>query len=292
MREEKVLVGDLIKKISHNLKKSPSATAGLIILTIFLVIALFAPFIAPYDPLKVNVINRLASPSKEHWFGTDSFGRDIFSRVVFGSRISLQVGFFVVFFTTIFGVSIGLIAGFFRKVENILMRIMDGIMSFPGIIVALAFVSILGPTVMNAAIAISIVYIPRTARIVRSAVISIRELEYVLAAEALGTTVLRRMFHHILPNAMAPILVQVTYVFSYAILAEAGLSFLGLGPPPPAPSWGNILSEARTLLYSAPWLSFYPGVAIVLCVMSLNLIGDGLRDIIDPKVRKLLTRQK
>jgi len=274
------------KALLRRLIENKVALAGGIIFLIIILISIFAPLIAPYDPLDFNVRERFQSPNTKHLFGTDNFGRDIFSRVIFGSRLSIRVGLIVVFITTIFGVLIGVFSGYFPKVDNILMRIMDAFMSFPTILLGISIVAILGPSDINAGIALSIVYTPRTARIVRESVLQIKNSEYVEAERSLGASNFRIILFHILPNSLAPLIVQETFIFAYAILAEASLSFVGAGAPPPTPSWGNILSEGRDYIRTATWMTIFPGIFIAATVLGLNLAGDGLREALDPRLKK------
>jgi peptide/nickel transport system permease protein len=218
-------------------------------------------------------------------FGTDSFGRSLWSRVVWGAQLSMLIGASVVVLNAVFGTLIGAAAGYFRRLDNVLMRVNDALMAFPAILLAIAVTSVLGPSTINVILALSIVYIPRTARIVRSSVIVLREMEYVQAAVAAGAGHWRILRHHILPNAVAPMIVQLSFLFAYAVLSEATLSFLGVGAVPPTPTWGNIMSEGRDFMREAPWIITIPGVALMITVMGLNLLGDGLRDVLDPRLR-------
>jgi peptide/nickel transport system permease protein len=261
------------------------AVAGAVLVAVNVLVALAAPHIGWVDPELLDVKARLAAPSAVHWFGTDDVGRDVWSRVIHGTRLSMLVGSSVVLFSVVGGLFFGLLGGYYRALDNVLMRIMDGLMAFPGIVLAIALMASLGPSVLNVVIALGVVYVPRVARIVRGSVLVIRETPYVEAARALGApdvTVLRR---HVLPNCLSPVIVQVTFIFAAAVLGEAALSFLGVGVPPQIPSWGNVLAEGRLYLQQAPWLTLFPGVAIMACILGLNLFGDGLRDLLDPKLR-------
>ncbi|MBW2308982.1 MAG: ABC transporter permease [Deltaproteobacteria bacterium] len=259
---------------------------GLAVILANILVAVLAPWIATHDPLKVDIINRGSPPSKEFFFGTDDYGRDIFSRVLYGSRISLYISFLSVLLATVFGVTIGAIAGYYGGLtDNIIMRFMDAIMSFPAILLAIGIMAVLGGHLYNVVIALGFVYIPRFARIIRGSVLSLKEKEFVEASLAMGHSDLVIIFNHILPNCTAPLIVQATVSLAYAILAEAALSFLGLGAPPPAPSWGNILSDARNFMLDAPWMTVFPGISITLAVLGFNLFGDALRDVLDPRLK-------
>lgn len=259
---------------------------GLAVILIIILVAILAPWIATHDPLKVDVVNREAPPSGQFFFGTDDFGRDIFSRIIYGTRISLYISFLSVLIATIFGVAIGGITGYYGGwMDNMIMRVMDAIMSFPAILLAIGIMAVLGPHLINVVLALGFVYIPRFARIVRGSVLSLKEKEFVEASRAMGNSDLVIIARHILPNCMAPLIVQATVSLAYAILAEATLSFLGLGAPPPAPSWGNILSDARNFMLDAPWMTVFPGIAVTIAVVGFNLFGDGLRDVLDPRMK-------
>ena len=257
---------------------------GGLVLAVALV-ALGADFIAPHDPLRNDFRARLQPPDAAHWFGTDHFGRDILSRVIFGGRLSLQIGLFVVAMTGIFGTLIGALAGYFRALDGPIMRLMDALMAFPAILLAITVSATLGASVTNVVIALSIATTPHTARIVRASVLVVREMQYVEAARALGASDLRILVRHVLANSLAPLIVRLTFVFATAILAEAVLSYIGVGPPPPAPSFGNIIANGRDFMVEAPWVTIFPGLAIVACVLGLNLLGDGLRDALDPRIK-------
>lgn len=249
---------------------------------VLVLVALTASWIAPGDPMKMSVRDRLQPPSAEHWVGTDHMGRDVASRLIHGARISLLAGFLSVVLSTVVGVLIGTLAGFYPTLDTVLMRIMDGLMAFPVILLAIALMAALGPTLGNVILALSAVYAPRTARIVRSVVLGVKQLPYVEAATALGSRQPRLLLRHVLPNCLSPIIVQATFIFAYAVQAEAALSFLGVGVPPSVPSWGSMLSEARLYMIQAPWLTIAPGLAIAATVLALNSLGDGLRDYLDP----------
>jgi len=262
------------------------ALVGAIILIILIFVAILAPLLAPFSPDYMDPSNRLKAPSKVNYFGTDRFGRDLFTRVIYGSQISLGVGLSVVILTTVLGIILGLIAGYYRRIDEILMRILDGMMAFPSIILMITIMAILGGKLINVIIALTIVYTPRMARVVRSAVLVQKEQQYVEAARAIGASDLRITVLHILPNCLAPIIIQATMIFAYSVLSESSLSFLGVGVPPEIPSWGNILSDGKVFLHRAPWITIFPGATIAICVLALNMLGDGLRDILDPKIRK------
>ena len=277
-----------LQAVWFRFKKNKLAMFGLILLLIMTLIAVFAPLIADYeqDVMVQNVAIRLQTPSREHIFGTDSYGRDIFGRIIFGSRISLFVGLVTVVIALTGGALIGATAGYYGgKIDNILMRLMDILLAIPSIVLAIAVVTALGPGISNLLIAWRISRIPQFARIVRSAILSVKGQEYIEAAKACGTGDGRIILKHILPNAMGPIIVQSTLNMATTILAIASLSFIGLGVQPPTPEWGSMLSEAREFMRRFPYLVVSPGVSIVLAVLSLNLIGDGLRDALDPRLK-------
>ena len=267
------------------LRRHRLAFSGLVILAAITLIGLLAPVLAPHDPYEIRAVDRLKPPGGEYWLGADRLGRDVFSRLVYGARISLGVGLATVLVCGLFGILIGLVSGFYRRLDNVLMRVMDAFMAFPSILLALGIMAVLGADIKNTVIALSIVYIPRIARVVRSAVLGVREADYVLAGRAIGIGDLRIMTRHVLPNCMAPIIVQGTFIFAYAVIAEASLSFLGVGSSPEVPSWGNMLNDSRQFLQRAPFLALFPGLAIMLTVLSLNLLGDGLRDVLDPHLK-------
>jgi peptide/nickel transport system permease protein len=268
----------------RRLLSNRSFTIGASLVGLVLLLALLAGVIAPFDPLKGNFRARMMAPSLEHWMGTDQFGRDILSRVLHGARISLQIGFMVAIITALAGVLIGASSGYFRRLDGPFMRLMDAFMAFPSIILAIAVSSVLGASVINVIFALAIAATPHTARIVRASVMVVREMEFVEAARALGAGHARILFRHIMANAMAPLMVRITYVFAVAILNEAVLSFIGVGPPPPAPTFGAIIANGRDFIVAAPWITVAPGLAILVSVLGLNLLGDGLRDVLDPRM--------
>jgi len=268
-----------------SLYRNKGVWIGGIIVLFVLIMAVFAPLLTPLDPMRLDPMNRVKPPMQGHLFGTDSMGRDVFSMVIYGSRISLGVGMSVMVFTGLAGILMGLISGYYKILDNIIMRLNDGMMAVPSIILAIALMSVLGPRVSNIVIALSLVYTPRMARIIRGSVLSAKEMPYVEAARALGTRDAIIVLRHILPNCVAPMIIQGTFIFAISVLAEASLSFLGVGAPPTIPSWGNVVSEGRLLMLEAPWISLFPGLAILLFVMGLNLLGDGLRDSLDPKTQ-------
>lgn len=267
----------------RTLIRSPLAILGFGIVLVLILTAALASVLAPFDPQEMFVIDRMRSPGAPYYLGTDNFGRDILSRVIHGSRTSLQVAALVAGASTILGVLIGAIAGYYRRMDGILMRVMDAMMAFPSILLALAIMAILGRSILNVAVALTVVYTPAMARLVRSAVLAAKEHEYVEALRALGGNDFRLLLKHVLPNAVSVIVVQATFTSVYAILSEAGLSFLGAGAPPSIPSWGNILAEGREYMIDAPWMMLFPGAAITLTVLGLNLLGDSLRDALDPR---------
>ncbi|MCK6450146.1 MAG: ABC transporter permease [Alphaproteobacteria bacterium] len=258
---------------------------GLALFAIIVAAAVLAPWISPVSPNKLQMRLRFEPPSWDHPFGTDNLGRSQLARVVYGAQLSLFIGTMVVLVNAVFGTLIGALAGYFKQLDNALMRINDAIMAFPAVLLAIGVAAVLGRSTPNMILALSIVYIPRTARIVRSSVIVVSQMEYVQAAVAAGAGHWRILRRHILPNSMAPLLVQLSFLFAYAVLTEATLSFLGLGAEPPAPTWGNIMSEGRQYMREAPWIITIPGAALAITVMALNLLGDGLRDVLDPRLK-------
>lgn len=275
------------KDIFHRMKKNKLAMFGLVIIIILVLTAIFADLIAPYGYETNNLENQFAKPSKEHLFGTDELGRDIFSRIVYGSRISLQVGFISVGIALILGVLIGSIAGFYGgKVDMILMRFIDILQALPDILMAIAIMAVLEPGLSNLMIAVGLASIPGYAKIVRSSVLAIKDNEFVEAARSNGSSDFRIIARHIIPNCLAPIIVQATLGVAYAIINAAGLSFIGLGLEPPTPEWGAMLSGGRAYIRDYPHMTMFPGLAIMITILALNVLGDGLRDALDPKLKQ------
>lgn len=261
---------------------------GAIVLAAVVIMALAAPWIAPYSPTSMKVIQRLKPPSMVNWFGTDEFGRDILSRIIYGGRASLGIGMAVVIASMLAGTTLGLLAGYFRALDGVIMRVVDAMMSLPDILLAIFLVAVLGASAGNVVLALAIVYTPRVTRVVRGSTLVVRELPFVEAARVLGVSTWRILTVHILLNVASPILVQATFIFAYAVLAEAGLSFLGAGVPPEIPTWGTMIATGQQYADQAVWVVLFPGLAIVLSALSLQLVGDGLRDMLDPKLRKAL----
>lgn len=257
---------------------------GVLVLAMVLV-ALAADLLTPFDPLRSNIRARLVAPDAAHWFGTDHFGRDILSRVMIGARISLAIGALTAILAGIAGTLSGAVAGFFPRLDQPIMRVMDALMAFPSIVLAMVVSAVLGASLTNVVIALAIATTPHTARIVRASVLLERELDYVSAARAIGADEMTILFKHVLRNAAGPLIVRLTYVFAIAVLAEAALSFVGAGPPPPAASFGSIIAQGRDFMREAPWITVFPGLAIIVCVLGLNLLGDGLRDVLDPRLK-------
>ncbi|KAB2658323.1 ABC transporter permease [Brucella tritici] len=270
----------------RRLFKRKTVAAGIIVLAVFAILALLAPWIAPYSPSKLSIVNRLKPPSEMFWFGTDEFGRDVFSRTIYAGRLSLMVGAAVVVLSAIIGVALGLLAGFFQRLDTPIARLIDAMMAFPDILLAIALVAALGPSLATVIVALSVVYAPRLARIVRASTLVIRELPYVEAAQSLGISTFHIMTRHVLRNLISPIIVQCTFLFASAMLAEAGLSFLGLGVSPEIPTWGTMIAAGRQYIGQADWMTYFPGFAIILSVLSLQMVGDGLRDMLDPRLRR------
>lgn len=264
-----------------------SILIGLILVFIIFFMSLLSPILATYDPMQKDASKRLIPPSKDHFFGTDNLGQDVYSRTLYGGRLSFLTGFSVMLLSGFFGTILGLISGYFRKVDFIIMRILDGLMAFPSILLAIALTAVLGGRLSNVIIALSVVYTPSFARVIRSGVLIIRELDYIEAAKSIGVKTPRILLKHILPNSLTLIIVQGSYIFSQAVILEAALSFLGAGVPPWIPTWGSIMSGGRSYITIAPWIIFFPGIFVIIAVLGLNLLGDGLRDFFDPRLRGL-----
>jgi peptide/nickel transport system permease protein len=281
-----------MRDVVRRLLRHRGAVAGLVVILLFFAAALLAPLLTPYDPLVQDLNRRLQGPSSAHPLGTDDFGRDILSRVMYGARISLTIGFMSVGIAVVGGLLLGLVAGFYitgrwgRVIDIIIMRTSDILLAFPAVLLAIAIVTAFGPGLRNAMLAIAIIYLPRFIRIVRAAILVEKERTYIEAGQALGMSHRRLLLRHLLPNVMSPVIVQATLGLAEAIIEAAALSFLGLGATPPTPEWGAMLSEGRSYLRLAPWVTFFPGMAIFLIVVSFNLLGDGLRDALDPRLRR------
>ena len=273
--------------IKKNVRRRPLGAIAAVIILTMIIVAIFAPLLAPFDPYKINSANLLKPPSLHNWMGTDEYGRDILSRIIWGSRVSLLVGVLAVGVGTTTGAILGLISGYFGgKIDYVIQRFMDVLMAFPGLILALAMVAALGPSIFNVILALSVTIMPGPSRVIRSSAISLRGTAFVDAAHNLGYSNMRILFRHILPNCAAPYIIIATSALGSAILSEAGLSFLGLGTPPPAPSWGAMLSgSAQKFMTEAPWLAVFPGLAITLVVFGFSFLGDALRDLLDPRLR-------
>lgn len=266
-------------------RRHPTIVVGAVLLVLITLAAVFAPLIAR-DPIAFEPINRLRGPSAQFWLGTDSLGRDVYSRMVYGARISLLVGLSVAVISIVSGSIVGLLAGYFGRFDAVVMRLMDGIMAIPSILLAIALVALLGASVKVVIIAIAIPEIPRVTRLVRAVVLSVRDLPFVEAARSNGTRIGKLLRRHILPSTVAPMIVQATYICASAILTEAGLSFLGAGTPPEFPTWGNMIASSRLYLQIAPWTIFAPGICLAVVVLAVNLVGDGLRDRLDPRISR------
>jgi peptide/nickel transport system permease protein len=270
----------------RRIRRQPLPALGALLLATLVIISIAAPWIASHDPFEMNVVDRLQPPNEEYWFGTDAFGRDIWSRTIYGGRVSLVIGLAVAAASTIIGLLIGVIAGYFRTADAILMRIMDGLMAIPGILLAIGLMSVTRASIGVVIIAITIPEIPRVVRLVRAVVLTVREQVYIQAASAIGTRFPRLMWKHILPNTLAPLIVQATYIAASAVLVESYLSFLGVGTPPEIPSWGNIIAEGRLYVQIAFWNILFPSIFLALMVLSINILGDGLRDMLDPRLAR------
>ena len=269
------------------IRRNPTITIGAVLLLILVAIAIVGPLVVG-NPLKIAPVNRLRPPSERWWFGTDQFGRDVFARTIWGARVSLIVGLSVAAISSLLGLALGLACGYFRRIDGILMRVMDGIMAIPSILLAIALITLTRPGLGIVIVAIVIPEVPRIVRVVRAVVLSIRSQPYIESAIAGGTRNAKLLTRHVLPNTLAPLIVQSTYVCASAMLIEAGLSFLGAGVPPEVPSWGNIIAQGRTFFQIAPWTILIPGVFLAVTVLAVNLLGDGLRDRLDPRLARRL----
>lgn len=272
----------------RRLRRYPLPTLGGVLLLLLVLSTLFAPWITSRDPIEMEVIDRLLPPGADHPFGTDAYGRDLFARVLYGGRVSLLIGVTVALASTVLGLVIGVVAGYFRLADAVIMRVMDGLMAIPGILLAIALMSLTRASLWVVVIAITIPEIPRVVRLVRAVVLTVREQTYIQAASAIGTRFPRLMRLHILPSTFAPLIVQATYICASAVLTEAYLSFLGVGTPPEIPSWGNVIADGRLYVQLAFWNVLFPGIALALMVLSVNVLGDGLRDALDPRLARRL----
>jgi peptide/nickel transport system permease protein len=275
--------------LAKSLRNSGFATFpiifGCVVLTLVVLISAFAPVITSFDPIQIAPQYRLRAPSGEFLMGTDMLGRDVWTRVAFGGRVALFIGASVVVVSMVTGIVIGLFSGFFRALDSVIMRIMDGVMAIPGILLAIALVSLSGTGIFTVIVAIAVPEIPRVARLVRGVTLSLRNEPFVEAAEGVGTSSLKILWRHILPNTMAPLIVQGTYIFAAAMLTEATLSFIGAGPPSEVPTWGNVIAEGRAVFHRAPWIILCPGAFLAATILAVNILGDGLRDTLDPRNR-------
>jgi peptide/nickel transport system permease protein len=272
--------------ITDFLRRHPTVVVGGGMLAILVFMSIAAPLLTHYDPLRLNVVERLQPPSERHFFGTDAFGRDMFSRTLYGGRVSILVGLGVATLSIVAGCAIGLVSGFFRQLDAVIMRLMDGLMAIPGVLLAIAMMALLRPSLIVVIIALTVTEVPRVVRLVRALVLTIREQPYVEAAISVGTKAPRLLLWHVLPNMGPPLIVQATYICALAVLGEATLSFLGVGVPPEIPSWGNIIAESRILVQRAIWTIIFPGVFLGLMVLAINMLGDGLRDMFDPRLSR------
>jgi peptide/nickel transport system permease protein len=272
-------------RVVRKLAAHRSFKIGLVLVVALVLCAIIGPWLTGIDPTTMSIRYRFKPPSARFPFGSDQYGRDILTRVLYGGRLSLSIGFSVALISGIAGTSIGVTAGYFRALDPYVMRLMDALMAFPAILLAIGIGAALGAQASSIVVALAVAYVPRTARIVRASVLVIREMEYLQAARVSGAGDLHIMVKHVLPNCLGPLIVQLTFIFAYAILAEAALSFLGIGPPPPAPSWGNIIAEGRDYSVEAWWVMLFPGLAVSLAALGMNLLGDGLRDVLDPRLK-------
>jgi peptide/nickel transport system permease protein len=276
----------VLPRVLRQLMRQRLVLLAMTVLVVIAVLAIGAPWLSSFDPNDTAVLDRLKAPSGEHWMGTDELGRDLYARIVHGARYSLAIAALTAVGSVVCGTALGLVAGFFRRLDTPLMRLVDAMMSFPDILLAIALVAILGPSLTNLVLALVLVYTPRVARVVRASALVLRELLFIEAVRALGVRTSRILWRHILPNLMSPILVQVSFIFAYAILAEAGLSFLGVGVPPEIPTWGTMIAGSQQYAHQAFGVVLFPGLAIIFTALSLQLVGDAVRDLLDPKLKK------
>jgi peptide/nickel transport system permease protein len=276
------------RRMRRVLSRHATIVIGAVLLVVLITLSAAAPLIAGFDPIALDVAHRLRPPNAVHWFGTDNYGRDVLSRTLYGGRVSLVVGICAAALSGLIGTSIGLAAGMFHRADAALMRVMDGVMAIPAILLAVAMMTLARPGILSVVVAITVPEVPRVARLVRSVVLVIREQPYVEAARAIGTKLPRLLLRHILPNAITPIIVQATYVCASAVLLEAYLGFLGVGIPPETPSWGNIISDGRTYVQLAIWIILFPGAFLGTMVMAINILGDGVRDLLAPRLARRL----
>ena len=284
-----VLESGLVRSLRAALyvtRRNPNMAAGLIIVAVMVSIAIFAPLLTSVGPKEIDPVNRLQAPSSDHWFGTDTLGREVYSRTIYGSRISLIVGGVVAVVAMAVGAVIGILAGYYSRLDKVIMRVMDGIMAIPSLLLAIALVASVGASVQNVILALVVVETPRMSRVIRASTLSLREQSFVEAARAIGAGPRRIMSRHLFPNTIAPLIVQGTFVGATAILIEAGLSFLGAGTPPENASWGNMMAEGRSYIEVAIWMITFPGIALTLTILGINLAGDGLRDALDPRLSR------
>jgi peptide/nickel transport system permease protein len=280
-----MLKSETLKYSLYQIKKNPLMIVGIILVLFLLLLAVFAPLIATHDPVKINPKQRLSPPSYENLLGTDQLGRDVFSRIVYGSRITIRMGITVILLALGIGMIMGLLALYARILDEIIMRLCDAFMSFPYLILAMAISMMLGPNLQNAILAMSLVWWPSYSRLIRGEALYVKEMPYVEAANSLGASKSRVIFRHVLPNSWVPVLIKATQDFGLVVIYGAGLSFIGLGAQPPQPEWGNMISEGNSFLRIAWWCSVFPGVGIIITVLGSNLLGDGLRDLLDPKLK-------
>lgn len=295
--EELTLAKHQLKKeqkrlMVHKFLSNRLMMIGTVILIFLILITTFGPLLVTYTPYEMETVNRLLAPGGEHILGTDNFGRDLLTRIVYGARVSMGVGLAVAILSSIFGVIVGLYASYYRFLDHILMRICDGLMAFPSILLAIALMAVIGPKTQNIIIALTVVFTPYIARVVRSSALVVREKTYIEAMKAQGASSLRIIWLHIAPNTISPLVVQATFIFADSIITEAALSFLGVGVPAPAPSWGNILYDGKAVIFQAWWMTVFPGIMIILAVLGLNLLGDGVRDFLDSHVGPTRKKRK